>query len=657
MIWQYNPKKHQVWVPDVNLTIPCVKSLTMAKTIMDDSFDPTKWQCIVVSKSGTQLHNHPDRHSAELDALERCTKTAAFVVYENGKPVAAFINGKRLPDYKQIYWKNIYSECGHGKRTGENDPYANRELDDEELDWMSRRRGRDITAMEVAKYPWDAAVERTEDRIRFKKRELHLFLTKNGKHVSRIMSDSLTIHKDGRWFINRNGKIRRKDYKFWMPDEAVDAALPILEEFKPGISQFLQFDKWEKGNIALMATRFAKPNMFFVMDTYRGESEKRDSCIGLYGFWKYVPKGYTDESKLVPMLARKMGVPTSKQFKKLYLADVGNIQLVKNVMECGFTNPDNVISLPHLGMYIQRYHNRINTKDFIKKLISMKSESWVTKAFIKEGCENIGDMAEMCDRIEPIIADAIIGKATNLRQIHDTFVRRTSRQTNRRENRKIKYTDTEHERIERSYAIKNASGEERTIEFSLPEDTLTLAIIGMQMGLCVGGYDGKAVSRNCIIVQMKMGEEYIACIELAKDYTSDIFNKMVQLKAKCNNMVKAEYKPVIDRWLKDAEIIAETSDYKRIGEQWCSRYNYMAVNPADFRRDDEEEDRLGVVQVGPGEFDAEYELDRWPGEEKQRIAYKRRPQDWEEDFVVNEPFAVMRPAAARDLREDDMLPF
>ena len=115
MIWQFNPKKHVILIPDAKLTIPCIKTLKKAHEVMDSAFDPTAWQYVVVSKSGTQLHNFATRENAEADALRRCTKTATFVVYENGKPVTAYINAKRLPDYKTVWWKNTYAENGTNK--------------------------------------------------------------------------------------------------------------------------------------------------------------------------------------------------------------------------------------------------------------------------------------------------------------------------------------------------------------------------------------------------------------------------------------------------------------------------------------------------------------------------------------------------------------
>lgn len=602
MIYHYNPKKHQVWIPDAKLTIPCVKSLEKAHKIIDDAFDPTQWQCVVTSKNGAKLYNYPDRKAAEEDALKKCTKTSTYIVYENGKPVAAFVNNKRLPNYKEIAWKNTYTAAGYGKLSGKDNPYD--DYKEKQIHWYSH--GHKINAIKVDKYPWDQVVERCEDRIRFKRRTLHLYLTKSGKHVSRFISESLTIHKDGRWFINRNGKISRRDYNFAMDKKLVEAAFPTLEEFKPGISLLVDLFKYGYENVVDVATIFAKPNLFYSTDTYRHEVQRRVMPLGkhaMYRFWKCMPKQYTDESKLVPMLAQKIGVPTSKQFKKIYLNDIANMLLVKDIMECGFKNPNNIISLPHLGMYVQEDLNHDTTKEFINKLICMKGENWVTRAFIREGARSISDTGVMYQRIDTIIADEIIKGSTNLRQIHDTYVRQLNRRNTRRINKSIKYTKEERERLEHSYPH---GGKEVT--FSLPEDTLTLAVIGMQMGICVGGYDYKALSRASTIVQVKAGNEYIACIEL-------IANCMVQLKAKFNNMVKAEYKTVIDKWIIDANIEIETSDYCHIGEKWGKDFNYAFIDPANFQRNDDN-DTLKIVQVGPGTFDHDSEIDYWLGENR-----------------------------------------
>jgi len=630
MIWQYNPKKHQVWVPDAKLTIPCIKSMKTAKSIMVDDFDPTQWQCVVVSKSGTQLHNHPDRHSAELDALERCTKTAAFVVYENGKAVSAFINKKQLPEYKRVMYINLYKELKVAEYKSSKhytDPYKH-------IRFTPQFK---YAAATVEKDPWEITVDRTDDRVRVRRRYVARLLTKSNKRVSKYEDLSLTIHKNGRVFIYKHGKISRTLKEFYAPIAVGEKLIDILDEFKPGIKMFmpkLEWFEWSTTtNIMDIAMEYSKPNFNHITDSYQNTIEARN-ISQMYYIRKYFPSEITDESKLVPMVAKKAKVPLGKQFKKLYLNSLGNVQLVKNVVDCGFKDPNNIINIAHLAWTIQLDKEREYTKTFISYLISEKTESWVTRAIIKEGSKSIRDAARMAQHADKETLAFIVKESTNLNQIHETLVRFTTRNANKQINREIPYTDEERDTLTREYG---------NITFSLPKDTRELATIGYYMGICVGSYGNSAIRKDCTIVQMKEDDHYVACIELRR-------NRMVQLKAKYNNPVDAKYKSVLDKWLDEAELEINTLDYDFIGRPANSRHNYACLNPYDF--EEHNDNKLEIVQVGPGEFEDDDDFLCWIGEDKQRVSHKQSRRDDPDD----EPFVVEREArneVERERAEDE----
>lgn len=614
MIWQFNPKKHQVCVPDANLTIPCVKSLKMAKSIMTNDFDATQWQCVVVSKSGTQMHNHSNRAAAEADAMMRCTKTATFIVYENGKPVAAFVNKKRLPDYKRVVFINWYKESGTAEAKASpyyRDPYKYVDFDPESP----------FSAKVVAKEPWEMSLDRADDRVRIRKRYVFRLLTKDGKRIAKYVDHSITIHKDGRTFVCRHGRICRNDHDFDVPLEISDKLIEILDEWKPGIKAFMpEKTAWtSRMNAASIADEYCKPNFNHITDSYQGRLEYRRLYAQRWGIRKYFPKEVTDESRLVPMVARKARVPMGKQFKKIYLNDVANIQLVKNVVDCGFKNPDNIINLAHLAWCIQKNHGREQMKRFVKYLIEEKSESWLTRALIKEGAYPVRDSARMANEVDKETLAFVVKESTNLNQIHETLVRLTISPSRRQVNRTIPYTDKERDTLPRTYG---------DITFSLPEDTKTLATIGYYMGICVGGYGNDAINKRCTIVQMKMGEKYIACIELHG-------NHMVQLKGKYNNPVEAIYKSAIDKWLNDAGIKVDTYDYRIIGQPAHSHQNYAYYNPAEFEEHDN--NKLEIFQVGPAEFEDIDDDLCWVGEETPR-ATKFRYSGYEDEYEPEEEY-------------------
>lgn len=639
MIWQFNPKKHQVLVPDANLTIPCVKSLKMAKSIMTDDFDATQWQCIVVSKSGSQMHNHSNRAAAEADAMMRCTKTATFVVYENGKPVAAFVNKKRLPDYKRVMFYNWYKESGMAKekaRPHYRDPYEYTEIDPESP----------FRATIVAKEPWEITLDKTDDRVRVRKRYVYRLLTKDGKRVAKYVDHSITIHKNGRTFVCRHGRICRNDHDFAIPFDIGDKLIEILDGWKPGIKAFMpEKSKWSSDmEAAKIADEYCKPNFNHITDSYQGKLEVRCLYAQRWGIRKYFPKEVTDESRLVPMVAKKAGVPMGKQFRKMYLNDIANIQLVKNVVDCGFKNPDNIINLAHLAWCIQKDHGREHMKRFVKYLVEEKSESWLTRALIKEGAYPVRDSARMAIEVDKETLAFVVKESTNLNQIHETLVRLTTSHSRRQINRAIPYTDKERDTLPRTYG---------DITFSLPEDTRTLATIGYHMGICVGGYGNEAVSKQCTIIQMKMGEKYIACIELCG-------NRMVQLKGKYNNPVEAIYKPAIDKWLHEADLKVDTYDYRAIGQPARSHHNYAYYNPADFEEHDD--NRLEIVQVGPAEFEDDDDDLCWVNEKTPRATKRRypdediEPEDEYEPVVQFVPQQIATQPEFEAVKEDE-LPF
>lgn len=631
MIWQYNPKRRQVYVPDAKLIIPCVKSLKMAKSIITDDFDTAQWQCIVVSKSGSQMHNHPNRAAAEADAMMRCTKTATFVVYENGKPVAAFVNKKQLPDYKRVVFFNWYKESGMPKEKASpcyRDPYEGVVFDPEHP----------FKATVVSKEPWEISIDKTDDRVRVRKRYVYRLLTKEGKHVAKYVDHSITIHKNGRTFVCKRGRICRNNHDFEVPIEIGKKLIEILDEWKPGIKAFMpQTFKWSSYiNAASIADEYCKPNFNHITDSYQGKLEERRLYVQRWGIRKYFPKEVTDESQLIPMVAKKAGVPMGKQFKKMYLNDVANIQLVKNVVDCGFKNPDNIINLAHLAWCIQKDYDRKQTKRFVKYLVEEKSESWLTRALIKEGACPVRDSARMASEVDKETLAFVVKESTNLNQIHETLVRLTTRRSHRQVNRMIPYTDEERDTLPRTYG---------NITFSLPEDTRTLATIGYHMGICVGGYGNEAISKRCTIVQMKMGEKYIACIELHG-------NRVIQLKGKYNNPVEAIYKSVIDKWLDEADLKVDTYDYRAIGQPARSHRNYAYLNPADFEEHDD--NKLEIVQVGPAEFDDDDNNLCWVGEKTPRATKRRYPVFIEPEYEDEVEQEVRLAAAVRAIREEDL---
>ena len=139
-------------------------------------------------------------------------------------------------------------------------------------------------------------------------------------------------------------------------------------------------------------------------------------------------------------------------------------------------------------------------------------------------------------------------------------------------NRKIKYDDRE-----KSFAA-NVDG----YEFVLAADTDTLYDIGKEMGICVGSYGNRAVSKSCTILTMEKQGKRIACIQLI-DLKSEW--AMVQLKGKYNHTV-TEHAPV-EKWVAKCGIrVQDCPDYTRAITDGHSQFDtanwdYHVENPRD----------------------------------------------------------------------------
>jgi hypothetical protein len=115
------------------------------------------------------------------------------------------------------------------------------------------------------------------------------------------------------------------------------------------------------------------------------------------------------------------------------------------------------------------------------------------------------------------------------------------------QNRKIGYADKE----------LSLEVSDDTFALFLAQDTHELISIGAYMGLCVGGYVDKAVSKRSTIFVLRKLEDNkpVGCIELRKD-------TVIQAKGFHNRLLQNQERIFVENWIKDKGLIVGTNDLK-----------------------------------------------------------------------------------------------
>lgn len=80
--------------------------------------------------------------------------------------------------------------------------------------------------------------------------------------------------------------------------------------------------------------------------------------------------------------------------------------------------------------------------------------------------------------------------------------------------------------------------------FCLAVDTASLVDCGRKLGICVGSYGDSASNKRCNIVFIIDKDKFVGCIELSSD-----MKRLVQAKAKYNNMIQEDYAIALKKWV------------------------------------------------------------------------------------------------------------
>lgn len=508
---------------------------------------------IVKSRTG-RMYTFASLKAAEAFAKSKSTTKRFYTVYHGGKAVSAYANKKKLTE-----WTNVWSH----KPNNENWSH----IFDHTVWYTGETVRRDGKNKRVV----FETIDKAPGKVRVT-RSIQVLSCKKGKIYSRITKESVTYRANGT-AMYYNGKTVKytTDKTLWLEEDGNDILVECLKEIRPEIP----FNA--KPEYASITTMFTRPNVFVINDSgsiYNrtpANSPEEDFLLR-----KYMPKEYMTEQNVVKTITKKLAIPSSKTYKRLYAMSILNAFIVKAIMDIGFKDVNNVQKLSYLYPMLIRggmreYKNLIH--DFFTALISIKGENRVTQMLSTQDLSCLPDTIRTFYSIPEDITRYIIKESKNFVEIHDSFnayiytQRRIGRQL---VNREIKYDQNE-QRLNKAYG---------SVLFELARDSRDLAVTGAEMGICVGGYANAAASKQCTIVKMLDAGKHVGCIELRG-------NKMVQLKAKFNNPVKEEYREIINKWCEANKIDKECPDYNRIGLPWTSNYHYNHIDPAEYDRHDD----------------------------------------------------------------------
>ena len=537
MIWWFNPMKKELFIPESVTLIPKVASLEDARSLMS-TFNPVEWTYIVKSKA-SKVYNFSALEDAVDTAKKKSARGTIYSVFTKGKAIASFINGKELTRWTTVWEsKNKY-------RTSANKFY------------YSVPKGK----FRQEQCSFSVAIETAKDKVRYTNVFIKYIKAKNGHLRIAFSRASKVFHKDGSVYYYREGKIvheKASNMSIYQDDKVMTILRKELIKLRPELRQILEVVPYYN-----LIGVFSRPTAYFAFDTFHKKCHERNNGKLYYG---YYPKEIVDESKMVDTLCKRMRIPCTKSLRRLYNENPHNMDVVHWLKGVGFKDVNSYQKLVGVGVHFC-LHNPDKFKDFFKKFIELRTENNVVRMVEDTDFDLIKDVAQSYTTIDEDAAEFVLKKAKNFEEIHETFNRSCPTKSAMQETM-IHYTEKEQKRFNLTC--------DNDIRFELAYSNKDLAIIGAEMGICVGGYANSALAKHTTIVKMMNGNKHVACIEVRN-------NNMIQLKAKFNNPVERQYKKYVDQWLDHTKLEASCHDYRVIGQPWHSTHNFAHIRPIDYR--------------------------------------------------------------------------
>jgi hypothetical protein len=253
-----------------------------------------------------------------------------------------------------------------------------------------------------------------------------------------------------------------------------------------------------------------------------------------------------------------LNLPKTKTFKRLTVEDILNIFKLNTFYKYGFRKVDlmpRFCSIRHnsivLGDVLGDADYSKKKNKFVKALIAKRGDVVAMNLLCSQHGYLLGDTAIMYEKLLPhdiLSEDDFKG---NLKEIHDKFSKLVN---------KIKFANLSIPYLKKE--IEKYNMQINDLTFKLADDTHELIKIGQAMGICVGGYGDRAVSRGCTIVAAYDDSHTPKiCIELIHG------NYLHQAKAIYNNRVQGNLAFALKEWVEKTGVNTENCpDYQHILE-------------------------------------------------------------------------------------------
>ena len=388
-----------------------------------------------------------------------------------------------------------------------------------------------------------------------------------------------------------------------LPKDEVKEVMTSLYELRPDFKIAVDVLDWDDWAIIDVADVWRNTYCYVQYDPYTGKALKRP--------WKQSPiEGISPilrtDAEIVKDIIEFLKIPETKAFRKLYLESFGTAKIVKAIVNCGIRDPNRILKLfselngitlddyEGTPVYLEQYEGM---QDAIRRITELKSEEAAVKVLLEWLRRPEINTRFIVDAPKEVL-EFILKRTSSPEEIWNSIFEYS---------RKRGIEDATFALTEDDLQLEGTFG---NLEFKLPKSRSELAILGAEMGICVGSYAQAIESRFSRIVAAYEGEKPVACFDCPE-------SKIVQMKGKYNNPVMFKYEEAVKEWMKENKLSFNT--YDTFGPNTItSTTRYDVVRPEAFEHH-EQERKLEIIKKGyyldEGDFDEQGNFIPWDEEE------------------------------------------
>lgn len=338
---------------------------------------------------------------------------------------------------------------------------------------------------------------------------------------------------------------------------------------------------------------WVETNAYVIYDSYKGQAQRRDAYIKKAD-WMPDLQILKDEKELIFELTNIAKVPETKAFMRHYVEDINYISTVKWLIDVGFTDPNSILKLLPVA------HNYVKDKQdvewYLSGLIKARGPLMAAKKFLETEAKIPGfvrNLGRELGEIPSEIVEYVLRETSKEVEIWNTL---GWYQKNRPLEDEVFVFTKEDERLEGKFG---------KLTFKLERTAKSLAVLGANMGICVGSYADAVKTGKSKIVAAYDGEKPVACIDCPN-------GRIYQMKGKFNEPVPKKYQDSVETWVNSNGLTWWTDDsFDEPREGYVRRYD--VVDPQRYERHE------GPLRIIKGDewmdITPEYE-EEWANEEE-----------------------------------------